>query len=54
MYFSHYLTSSKFEAANEIIAKVQEQFAEIKMAFEDRDLSKKKKYTSESLLIRAQ
>ena len=48
-YVSHYLVSSKFEAADEIMAKVQDQFQEVKMDFKTRNSSKKKVQTYEFL-----
>ena len=41
LYLSHYLISSKSEAADEIMAKVQHQFQEIKMDFNSRNSSKR-------------
>ena len=48
LYFSHYFISSKFEAADEIMAKVQ--FQEVKMDFKTRK-SSKKSYIVKNLLL---
>ena len=39
LYFSHNLISSKFEAADEIMAKVQDQFGEVNVDLNTRNLS---------------
>ena len=41
LYFSHYLISSKFEAADEIRAKLQHQFEAVYIHFKTRNSSKK-------------
>ena len=42
---ANYLITSKFEAADEMMAKVQHQFQEVKMYFKARISSKKKLHT---------
>ena len=51
LYFSYYLISSKFEAIDEIMAKVQDQFQEVKTK-KTQNSSKEILHTKESLLIR--
>ena len=41
LYFSHYLITSKFEAADKIMAKVQHHLREIKMDFKTRNVCKR-------------
>ena len=48
LYLNHYLINSKFEAADEMMTKVQHQFQEIKMDFKTRN-SSKKRYTLKNL-----
>ena len=38
LYFSYHLISIKFEAADEIMAKVQDQFLEVKMDFRSKEI----------------
>ena len=45
LYCSLYPISSEFEAADEIIAKAQHHFGEVKMDFETGNSSNKKLYT---------
>ena len=50
LYVRYYLISSKFEAIDEIMAKVQDQFQEVKT--KKTQNSSKENHTKESLLIR--
>ena len=48
LYFSHYLKSFKF-TDEEIMAKVQHQYQEVKMDFNSKNLCRKKVRTKESI-----
>ena len=48
LYFSHYLSSSKYEAGDEVMVKVQHQFQEVKVNIKAGISSKKKLHTQES------
>ena len=48
MYFSYYVITSELEAADEIMAKVQQQFQEVKVDFKTKN-SPKKSYRLKNL-----
>ena len=48
LFFIHYLISRKFEAIDEVMAKVQYKFNEVKIDCETKNSSKGKLHTEES------